>query len=195
MGIIRSSLNSRYFLWAVLAVPSLIMIRGYLTETIYYGELMHASGEVSARLLITTMAVTPLCLMLPNARWPTWLLRRRRYLGVAAFGYALLHTVFYLQKTAELSKILTESAAFEVWTGWLALLILVLLAATSNDRAVRMLRRAWIDLHRWVYAAAILTFLHWIFVAFSFLPGLIHALLLAALETIRIWKSRQSVPA
>lgn len=30
--------------------------------------------------------------------WTAWLLRRRRYLGVAAFGYALLHTVFYEEK-------------------------------------------------------------------------------------------------
>ncbi len=188
-------LNSRYFFWTLLAAPSIFMIHGYLTEQLYYGELMHASGEVSGRLLIIAMAITPLRLVLPNARWPVWLMQRRRYIGVATFGYALLHTLLYLQKTAELSKILMESLAFENWTGWLALLIFIALAATSNDRCVRMLKGAWKKLHRWIYAAAILTFLHWIFVAFNFLPGLIHALLLGALEMIRIWKSRQRVVA
>ena len=168
------------------------MIPGYLTEQLYYGELMHASGEVSGRLLIIAMAITPLRLMLPNARWPVWLMQRRRYIGVATSGYAVLHTLLYLQKTGELAKILEESLALEYWTGWLALLIFIALAATSNDRSVRLLRGAWKALHRWIYAAAILSFLHWIFVAFNFMPGLIHALILAALETIRIWKSRQS---
>lgn len=185
-------LNSRYFFWTLLAAPSIIMIHGYLTEQLYYGELMHASGEVSGRLLIIAMAITPLRLVLPNARWPVWLMRRRRHIGVATFGYAVLHTLLYLQKTGELAKILEDSLAFEYWTGWLALLILIALAATSNDRSVKLLRGAWKGLHRWIYAAAILSFLHWIFIAFNFLPGLIHALILAALETIRIWKSRQS---
>jgi sulfoxide reductase heme-binding subunit YedZ len=191
----KSLLNSRYFIWALLALPSVIMIRGYLTETLYYGELMHASGEVSARLLIVTMAVTPLRLMLPNARWPLWLLEHRRYFGVATFAYALLHTLFYLQKSAEFSKILTESLEFEYWTGWLAFLIFSGLAATSNKRSVSILKAAWKKLHRWIYAAALLTFLHWIFVAFNFLPGVIHASVLAMLEAIRIWKPRQSVPS
>jgi len=195
MSVIKSLLNSRYFFWAVLGVPALIMIRGYLSESLYYGELMHVSGEVSGRFLIITMAVTPLRFMLPNARWPMWLLHRRRYLGVATFGYALLHTLFYLQKTAALPKILAESLMFEFWTGWLAFLIFIALAATSNDRSARLLKAAWKKLHRWVYAAAALSFLHWIFIAFNFLPGLIHALVLAALETIRIWKSRQRTAA
>ena len=106
-------LNSQYFFWTLLAAPSIFMIHGYLTEQLYYGELMHASGEVSGRLLIVAMAITPLRLTLPNARWPVWLMQRRRYLGVATFGYALLHTLLYLQKTAELSKVLLESLAFE----------------------------------------------------------------------------------
>jgi sulfoxide reductase heme-binding subunit YedZ len=188
-------LNSRYFFWILLAVPSIFMIHGYWTGQLYYGELMHASGEVSGRLLIVAMAITPLRLILSNARWPLWWMQRRRYIGVATFAYAVLHTLLYLQKTGEPVKILTESLAFEYWTGWLALLIFIALAATSNDRCVRMLRGAWKKLHRLVYAAAILSFLHWIFVAFNFLPGLIHALILAALEMIRIWKSRQRVVA
>jgi len=37
----------------------------------------------------------------------------------------------------------------------------------------------------------LLTFMHWIFVAFSFVPGLMHFLLLLALESYRIWKRRK----
>ena len=185
-------LNSRYFIWVLLAVPAVIMLGGYLSEQLYYGELMHASGEVSGRLLILTLAITPLRLMFPAKQWPNWLLRRRRYLGVGTFSYALLHTLFYLQKVGVVSEILAESLAFEYWTGWLALLIFVALAATSNDRSVRMMKSVWKKLHRWIYAAAILAFLHWIFVAFNFVPGLVHASLLVALEAIRILRSRNA---
>jgi sulfoxide reductase heme-binding subunit YedZ len=69
--------------------------------------------------------------------------------------------------------------------------IFVPLAVTSNDVSVRRLKRTWKKLHRWIYLVALLTFIHWIFVAFSFVPGLIHFLLLLVLETYRIWKRRQ----
>jgi sulfoxide reductase heme-binding subunit YedZ len=188
-------LNSRYIVWFLLALPAVIMIRGHLTGQLYYGELMHASGELSARLLILTMAITPLRLVFPTATWPVWLQKRRRYFGIATFAYALLHTLFYLQKTAILSDILTEALAFEYWTGWSGFLIFAVLALTSNERSVRVLKSAWKKLHRWVYAAAILSFLHWIFVAFNFVPGLIHALLLALVEIARAWMSRGRAPA
>jgi hypothetical protein len=42
-----------------------------------------------------------------------------------------------------------------------------------------------------VYLAALLSFMHWIFIAFDFVPGLIHFLILLALETYRLWKRRQ----
>jgi sulfoxide reductase heme-binding subunit YedZ len=193
MSFTKSILNSRYFFWALLTVPSIFMIHGYLTERLYYGELMHATGEFSGRLLILTVAVTPLGLMLPNARWPLWLMQRRRYLGVATFAYALLHTLLYLDKTGNAAVVREELLAFEYWTGWLGFLIFVALAATSNWHSVSLLKSRWKKLHRLVYAAALLSFLHWIFVAFDFMPGVIHALVFAMLETIRIWKSRQNV--
>ena len=39
--------------------------------------------------------------------------------------------------------------------------------------------------------AALLTFVHWIFAAFDFVPGLIHFLVIAALEIYRVWKRRR----
>ena len=68
----------------------------YMTGGLYYGEFIHATGDFSARLLIITLAVTPLRLMFPKSRWTTWLLQSRRYFGVAAFAYALGWAVFPL---------------------------------------------------------------------------------------------------
>lgn len=184
-------LNSRYLLWIVLAYPFVWLTNAWRAEDLFYGEMIHVSGELSARLLIVTMAITPLRLMFPNARWPTWLLHRRRYFGVASFAYALMHTVIYLDRKQSIELVIREGLEFSMWTGWVALAIFVLLAITSNDAAVRRLKRTWKTLHRWVYVAAFLTFVHWIFVAFNFIPGLIHFMLLLFLETYRTWKQHK----
>ena len=185
---VKTILNSRYFLWIVLALPCIWLVNAYRVGDLYYGEVIHVSGELSARLLMLTMAVTPLRLMFGKARWPAWLLHRRRYLGVAAFFYAALHTSVYVQKKASLALIWQESTSFSMWSGWLAFCIFLLLAITSNDAAVKRLRRTWKKLHRWVYLAALLGFAHWIFIAFDFVAGLIHFLILLSLETYRLWK-------
>lgn len=180
----------RYVLWLVLAVPFFWIVYRYATGGLFYGEVLHLSGELAARLLILTLAVTPLGLLFPRARWTRWLASKRRYLGIAVFAYAALHTVVYLDRKQSLRLIIDEARDFSMWTGWVALLIFLLLAVTSNDRAVRLLRRGWKKLHRWIYAATALTFLHWIFAAFDYLPGVIHLLVVAALESIRLWKTR-----
>ena len=188
---IKNILDSRYLLWAVLALPFLWLISSFRDGDLVYGEIIHASGEFSARLLLLTLAITPLRLFFCDSNWPTWLLHRRRYFGVAAFMYAALHTVVYLDRKIGSGLVLQEAAEFSMWSGWLAMAILVPLAVTSNDASVRRLRRRWKKVHRWVYLAALLTFTHWIFVAFSFVPGLIHFLVLLVLEGYRIWKRRR----
>ena len=77
-----------------------------------------------------------------------------------------------------------------MWTGWLALVVMLVLAATSNDASVRRLGRRWPLLHRTVYAAAALSFVHWILSAFDPVPGYIHLGVLAGLEAIRLLRPR-----
>jgi len=59
-------------------------------------SLFHPTGEFAARFMIIAMMLTPLRMMFPSARPIRWLMARRRYLGVAAFGYAALHTFYYV---------------------------------------------------------------------------------------------------
>jgi methionine sulfoxide reductase heme-binding subunit len=173
---------------ALLALPGAFMTYRYVQGTTFYGEYLHATGELAARLLILTMAVTPLRLMFANAAWTRWLGGRRRYLGVAAFGYALLHAAAYLLRQ-DVAVIAREAGELAVATGWVALLVMSALAATSNDAAVRLLGRRWKWLHRAVYAVAALTFAHWILTAFDPVPGAVHLAVLVALEAVRIWKT------
>jgi len=181
----------KYILWIILSLPAIGLISGYFSGAKLAGELLHPTGEFSARFMIIAMIATPLLILFQRIGWklsvPHWLMRNRRAFGVAAFAYALLHTVFYIVDIGVLSEILSEITSFGIWTGWLAFLIFIPLAITSNDRSQKCLRTAWKKLQRWVYPAAVLTLLHWIFVHNHVGPALVHFIPLAALEIFRVY--------
>jgi len=182
---------SPYWLWVFLALPAVFFVQDALTSTDakVFKHLLHPTGEFSARLLIITLIATPLAMVLKGWRGPRWLKKNRRYFGVAAFGYAALHLVLYVVDRAALTKIFGEIGAFDIWTGWLAFLIFLPLAATSFDAAVKALGPRWKTVQRFVYAAAVLTLFHW--AAHDkwegLAPALIHFLPLIGLEAYRVW--------
>ena len=118
-------------------------------------------------------------------------MKNRRYFGVAAFGYALLHTIFYIVDMNSIQLMLDELWTLGIWTGWAAFVIFIPLAITSNDASQRALRRRWKQLQRWVYPAAVLTLVHWIFVHNNLGPALVHFAPLAAFEAYRIYAQRK----
>ena len=194
---------SPYLLWGLLALPA-AGILGELstsTEPRVLHMLLHPTGEFSARFMIIAMMATPLTLLLPGWRGPRWLVRNRRYFGVAAFGYAALHTFFYAVDLGSVECILSQIDRFDIWTGWLAFAIFVPLAATSCNAAIRWLGpKTWKALQRWTYPAAVLTLLHWAALHNWESPAaaLIHFGPLALLEVYRVWwnlNRRHPVPA
>ncbi len=181
----------KYLLWLILSIPAVGMMTGYFSGNALSGELLHPTGEFSARFMIIAMLATPLVVLFRRFGWsltvPQWLVRNRRYFGVAAFAYAALHTVFYIIDVGVWAEILSEFTSLGIWTGWLAFAIFIPLAITSNNRSQRLLRTGWKKLQRWVYPAAVLTLLHWIFVHNNLGPALVHFVPLAALELFRVY--------
>ncbi|MFK7753021.1 MAG: sulfite oxidase heme-binding subunit YedZ [Sedimentitalea sp.] len=189
--------DSRAFIWALLALPSVPMVLALLagqpgpegkpvTEM-----LLHPTGEFSARFLIIAMILTPMRMLFPGSGFWRWMMKRRRYFGVAAFGYGAFHTALYIIDMGSLRAILGEALALGIWTGWLAFFIFIPLAVTSNDWSVRTMGPAWKTLQRWVYLAALGTVLHWIFVHNNLGPALVHFVPLAGLEAYRLWQNNQ----
>lgn len=173
-------------LWVVLALPLLLVTAQYFNETIYYGQYLHQTGRIAVWLLMLTLAVTPLRLTFARARWTGWLMRSRRYFGVASFGYAVPHMLAYLIRKQDLAYIWEEGIEAGLLTGWIAMVIFAALAITSNNASVRALGRKWSLLHRLVYVAALLTFAHWILTAFDPMTAYAHLAALAALEIYRV---------
>ena len=182
-------LKSRPLLWLILALPGAwILGQWAITPQTYgYGHAIGDSGDWAAWLLMATLAVTPLRLAFRAQKWSGWLMRRRRDLGVASFAYATGHTIIYLYHKASLELVLADLDMPEMVVGWLALALFVPLAATSSDKAVRALKRSWKTLHRLVYPAAVLTFLHWVLSAFDPTTAYIHIAILAVIEIVRLW--------
>lgn len=182
---------SPYWLWVLLSLPAAGFVAAMAgsTDPGIYEELLHPTGEFSARFMIIAMLASPLALVLKGWRGPLWLKKNRRYFGVAAFGYALLHTIFYLVDSATLATVLGEVSKLYIWTGWIAFIIFIPLAVTSHDYFVRAMGPRWKTLQRWTYAAAVLTLLHWAALHEwgGVGPALVHFGPLAALEAYRLW--------
>ncbi len=179
----------RLLLWLVLLLPLTIQTWRYADTAIYYGEYLHWTGVQATRLLIVTLAVSPLLRLLPRMRPLRWAMQRRRDLGLITFAFATAHTIAYIARKADLQLIVSEGLEFDLLTGWLAAVIFVALALTSNNVSVRRLGRRWRTLHKSVYAAAALTLAHWVLTAFDPAMAYWHAAVVAILLVLRAWRT------
>ncbi|GAA4115156.1 sulfite oxidase heme-binding subunit YedZ [Aminobacter aganoensis] len=119
---------------------------------------IHHTGDWAIRFLLLSLAVTPLRRI---GQWPKLILIRRM-LGVAALCYALGHLVLYFfDQNWNVARVVSEIALRIYLTiGFVALLGLVALGATSTDAAISKLGRNWNRLHKIVYGIGILAALH-----------------------------------
>jgi len=183
---LRSALASRYALWLLLSLPAFYFLASYFRGGIWPGDMLHPTGEMSARLIVFALALTPLSMLLSRPRWIQWLIARRRAFGVAAFGYAFLHLLFYIADMETVENMLAEIGALGIWTGWAAFALMLPLALTSNQASMRALKSGWKKLQRLAYPAALATLVHWMYVHDNKAAALLHFLPLAALELYRI---------
>ena len=162
-------------------------MRPYVFGDVIAMDMLHPTGEWSARLMIAAMVLSPLLSLIGPRPWLSWLIQRRRALGLAAFGYAMLHLIFYIIDMGNLDDMLAEFLALGIWTGWAAMLFFVPLAVTSNDASMRALKAGWKRLQRLVYPAAVLVLVHWIFIHNNLGPALVHFIPLVLLVVARFF--------
>jgi len=122
-------------------------------------EAIHQTGLWTVRLLLISLAITPFARVLS---WPQLLLVRRM-VGVAAALYGTLHLALYiLDENFRLLTVASEIAfRFYLTIGFVALLGLAALGATSNEAAMKRMGTSWKRLHRLAYPIAILALLHY----------------------------------
>lgn len=157
--------------------------------------LTRGLGTWALNFLLITLAITPARKLLGLP----WLGRLRRLLGLYAFFYGLLHLLSYLwlDQFFVLQDIARDILKRPFITaGMAAFVLLVPLAVTSNNYAIRRLGgKRWNELHRTVYAIGLLALLHYAWlVKLDITKPVIYGLILAALLGIRVfWRYRESV--
>ena len=148
--------------------------------------LTHETGEWGLRWLLVTLAITPLSQWTRNAAW----LRFRRMLGLYVFFYIGCHFLIWLvfDHSLDLGGMLEDIVERPYITiGFAGFLLLIPLAATSNQASVRRLGRRWRTLHKLVYAILALGILHflWLVKADYLEPG-IYAIIAGILMLLRV---------
>lgn len=148
----------------------------------------HHLGLWALRMLMLTLAITPL----RQLTGQPLLLRFRRMFGLYTFFYATLHFAAYLVLDlrgywetifAEIVKRPYITVGFTAW------LLLLPLALTSTQAAIRRLGRNWARLHRLVYVIGVLAVLHfWWLVKSDIREPALYAGILAVLLGWRLWR-------
>jgi sulfoxide reductase heme-binding subunit YedZ len=155
-------------------------------------ELLHGLGLWALRLLVITLAVTPLREILRKP-WP---LAFRRMLGLFAFFYVLLHFVtwFWLDQDMYWSGILIDIAKRPFITiGFAAFLMLIPMAITSTNGWIRRIgAERWRKLHRLIYVIALFGVWHFYWLVKSDIrEPLLYLGFIVVLLGWRLWKARQ----
>jgi methionine sulfoxide reductase heme-binding subunit len=116
-------------------------------------------GLWNIRFIVMALAITPFASVLD---WPKLLLVRRM-VGVTAAVYVLVHFILYVAyDNWRLPMVASEVVLrFYLSIGFVALLGLLALAATSTDAVMRRMGRGWKRLHRSIYLIAALALLHY----------------------------------
>ncbi|HMA99085.1 MAG TPA: protein-methionine-sulfoxide reductase heme-binding subunit MsrQ [Wenzhouxiangella sp.] len=143
-------------------------------------------GEIALQLLIIGLCITPLRRYLGVN-----LIKFRRAFGLLAFFYVALHLLVWLVLDVQvLSQIWADIVKRPYVTiGMAAFLLMIPLAATSNNRAVRWLGPRWRLLHRLTYGVAILGAVHFIWLSKGFqLEPMVYLAVILALLALRFSK-------
>ena len=148
----------------------------------------HETGEWTIRFLLASLAVTPLIRV---TGWG-WLIPQRKFLGVTAFGWGMLHFAAYVGLDYFFDwAAIAEDIAKHLWVlaGMTALACMVPLALTSTQGAIRRLGGArWRRLHRLAYLAAVAACLHYFWaVKQDVVEPVVFALLFAGALALRRW--------
>ena len=156
----------------------------------------HATGFATLRLLVISLAITPLRRLSPRL---AWLVRFRRLLGLFAFFYGCLHllTWLWLYSGFSVAAMLDDIGKRRyVMAGMAAWLLLVPLAATSTTWSIRKLGgKRWQALHRLAYISAICGVIHywWIVKSGVRTPTTITLVLATLLLARIVWSVRQNI--
>jgi sulfoxide reductase heme-binding subunit YedZ len=149
------------------------------------------TGKTALILLVLSLACTPASSLLGFKS----ALKVRRALGLYAFLYAAIHLSVFVGLDYGFDVALLKGALLErryAFVGLAAFLILLPLAITSTKGWMKRLGQTWKKLHRWVYLAALLVIVHFVWlVKADIREPLMYGAVVVVLLIFRIPRVRQ----
>ena len=121
----------------------------------------HLFGFLALATYVTTLIPSNIIKIFPHTKkWQinTFLLKKRRLLGLMAFSLSVNHALISFCKYD--INLLHLSTYRNYYTGIISLTIFGLLAFTSNNWSIRQLKRKWKILHQLTYVAMFLLLWH-----------------------------------
>ncbi len=174
-------------------------------------QMANAFGYLAFSFLSLTLIVTPIRTIWPRFELNASLYMARRAIGVSAFVFAVFHyliqlTVNFNSDLPGLFSLMFSGQGSWLLVGYVALVMLFILFATSFDYAVKKLGNRWFTLHKLVYVAYVFIFLHAYMIGMDFRHGISNAyagsfvaiaILTLILEAVRVYLTltKQSVIA
>ena len=176
-------------LHGLLLIPFMLLVYGFVQNRLGVNPvetLTHETGEWGLRILLLTLAVTPLIRLSQSP----WLAHLRRMIGLYCFFYVLLHFLIYLLFDLSLDFGFLIEDIIErpyITVGFGSFVILFLLAITSPIAVRRRMAKNWIYLHRLIYIAGILAVVHFLWITrVDDTEPLIYAIILGILMAARL---------
>jgi sulfoxide reductase heme-binding subunit YedZ len=194
----------KVLVWIACLYPQATLIYGAVVPGSYFDlgpdpakTITFTTGLAALRLLVISLAITPLRQLFPRL---SWLIKFRRLIGLFAFFYASIHLLNYMgfysywDPHVMLQDVLKRKF---ITAGVVAWLLLVPLALTSTTASIKKLGgKNWQRLHKLVYVSVCLGIIHyWWQVKTGVMTPLGITLVMAALFLARPilnwWKARK----
>ena len=171
-------------LWPIYIISYQIIFNELGPEPV--DRIINHFGEWTLIFIILTLSISPLRKLINSTEW----IKFRRMLGLFTFFYASIHMLSYvgLDYRFDFKPLIDDVLKKKfIFIGFSAWLLLTILALTSSDKMVRLLKHNWKKIHRLVYVIAIFGALHFIWLSKTiFFKPLIYSIIILILLSLRI---------
>lgn len=167
--ILKNLIGFKVLIWILCLIPLGILVLKGIRQELGANPVEFVTrftGKYSLIFLCITIAITPLRQILNINN----LIRFRRILGLFTFFYSLLHFTiwFWLDHNLDFSEMFKDVIKRPFITvGFSAFVLLVFLASTSFNKAIKYLGRNWQKLHYAIYLIALLAIIHYYWIKSS----------------------------
>jgi methionine sulfoxide reductase heme-binding subunit len=167
----------------------ILLIGNLVSNSTQQQVLIYVSSFGSLALLsVIFILLIPVLTRLKRNNFTVTLLANRRWIGIYTFVFALIHVllVYNFLFNRDLNKITEAPNRLFLILGIISFIILAVMAATSNNRSVRMLGKNWKRLHLLIYLVLVLVIIHSFNIGLIFMKNIFVKIIIGVVAVLLI---------